>query len=129
MPVQAEAVRRRAERALEARRGVAVRVQRTRELEDEADGERVRRLEPELGRGAKEVVAQGVLWADDGAAVIIYGAGERSSSSASWRITTSAELIVTRPVKRTTLATRLLSAQLAARGWRRYSKEPSTALT
>jgi hypothetical protein len=90
-------------------------VQRARELEDEADGERIRRLEGELGRRAEQVVAQGALWADDGTTAIIY-ASIGSSPSASRRITTSAELMVTRPVKRTTLATRLLSAQLAARG-------------
>ena len=123
--MQAQAVGRRAERALETRRGVAVGVQRARELEDEADGERVRRLERELGRRAKQLVAQGALCPIDDAARVIYA----SPSSESWRMTTSAELIVTRPVKRTTLVTRLLSAQLAARGCRRYSKEPSTALT
>ena len=42
MAVQAEPVRRRAEDALETRRGVAVGVQRARELEHEADGERIR---------------------------------------------------------------------------------------
>lgn len=123
--MQAQAVGRRAERALQTRRRVAVGVQRPCELEDEADGQRVGRLDGELGRRAKQIVAQRALWAIGDAATLIYG----SSSSESWRMTTSAELIVTRPVKRTTLVTRLLSAQLAARGCRRYSKDPSTALT
>jgi hypothetical protein len=53
----------------------------------------------------------------------------RAKPPESRRITTSAELSVTLPVKRTTLSTRLASIQLVARGWRRYSNDPSTALT
>lgn len=83
MAVQTQAVGRRAECALEARRRVAVGVQRPGELEDEADGERIRRLETELGRRAKQVVAQGELEAVGDTAAIIYGATSRSSPSAS----------------------------------------------
>jgi hypothetical protein len=59
MAVQAEAVRGGAEDSLEARSGVAVGVQRAGELEDEADGERVRLAEVQLGRRFEDVVGQG----------------------------------------------------------------------
>jgi hypothetical protein len=59
MAVQAESVRGRAENSLETWSGVAVGVQRTGELEDEADGERIGLAEVQLGRRLENLVAQG----------------------------------------------------------------------
>ena len=76
MAVQAEAVRGGAENSLQTRSGVAVGVQSTGELEDEADSEGIGLAEVQLGRRLENLVAQGTWGA--GAALMLFSNEENA---------------------------------------------------